>query len=149
MLRVSQLAGFGGIAGAIQFPTGASTGSTSNSDLSNKTVAFATDGSLTYTAGGASALSPAGWFLPPAAGIGSSYWVRANSITLSGTTTNRATVGPAGWVSISTAPAYGLRATSTGTSGTTTATVNYSIASDVAGTNVLGTASFTVVITYA
>ena len=129
----------------ILFPAGTTSASTSSSDLSNKTVTFNSNGSLTYSAGGASALSPNGWATPTRTGAGSRYWIKANSITLGGVTSPRATVGTIGsWIALSTAPAFGLKATSTGATGTTTATVNYSIASDASGSNIIGTASFVV-----
>jgi len=136
-------------AGIVTFPTGTTSGSTSSSDLSNKTVTFNSDGSLSYTAGLSAALSPTGWFDPIVTDIGNNYWIKANSITLSGTTSPRTTVGTIGsWIALSSAPAFGLKATSTGGTGTTTATVNYSIASDSGGTNILGTASFAVQMGY-
>lgn len=128
----------------IQFPTGTASGAGSSSDLSNKVVNFATDGSLTFT-GISGPLSPTGWATPVTAGIGSSYWIRFNSITLGGVTTARAAVGTTGtWLALSTLREAGLKAVSTGTTGTSTATVSYSIASDSGGTNIIGSGSYVV-----
>jgi hypothetical protein len=138
----------------IVFPTGTTSAFTSSSDLSLKTVAFNSDGSLSYSTGGGglpASLSPNAWATPTQANIGASYWIRLNTLVLSGTTASRnpifnAAVG--GWESLSVQRLFGFVATTTGQTGTTTATINYSIASDSGGINVLGSQSFVIQVSY-
>ena len=93
-------------------------------DWAVASISFLNDGTLGGVAGD--------WYAPTSAGIGASYWIRA---TLSSGNT------PAGaalntWHSLSTARGWSLSQT---TQGSKSCTLNISIASDSAGTNIVST----------
>jgi hypothetical protein len=125
----------------IVFPIGSTSETTSKSDTTDKIVTFNSDGSLSYSTGGnglSATLSPNEWATSPPAdqGLLGSYYIRLNTLVLSGTTASRAIVTNAtfpdgfgfNWDSLSTPKYFGLRATTVGQAGVTIATVNYSIA---------------------
>lgn len=143
----------------VVFPTGTTTETTLKSDMTNKIVTFNSDGSLTYSSGLTTTLSPNGWVVPPQTGIGNNYYIRLNVLALTGITTSRTIVTnctlpdpvtQANWDSLSTPRYFGLRATSVNQLGTTYATVGYSIAR-LNGLiyEVLGSESFVIQVSYA
>ncbi len=144
----------------ILFPAGTTSETTSKSDTTDKIVTFNVDGSLSYSTGGnglSATLSPNAWATPILAGLGNSYAIRLNTLVLSGTTASRAPVfnaaAPDGfqtnWSQLNTPRYFGFRATTVGQAGTTTATINYSIASYTGlFYNVIGSGEFVIQVTY-
>lgn len=77
------------------------------------------------------------WYTPTTAGIGNSYWVRAT--VTSGVTPTTGTVGS--WLALSSNQTWTV--TQPGEDGITASVLSISIASDSGGSNILATASYT------
>jgi hypothetical protein len=93
-------------------------------------VTLGSDGVITYLSNDI-AKNDKRWYAPPTAGIGSSYWVLASSsATLSSGTLNS-------WVALGSSPAWILTRTPGQGVGTSSASIQFLIADDSAGTNIV------------
>ena len=104
------------------------------------TLAFATDGTWQFD-GYATGLVDGSWATPTTAGIGSGYWVRWTRTFFSGGSGNSASAS-SGWQQLSSA-----RTITVSTGGTAICQADYTleIATDSSGTNVVATASTSIV----
>lgn len=126
---LNQLLGSGG--GTVVSPLGIT--ANANGAAVSATVNFLNDGTLSFVSTGGSNSAQPGWFTPPTTSVGSQYWINF-SIT-SGVFS--ATPGTAGtWISLSATATF----RNTAAAGSTrVGQASFSIASDAAGANVVGT----------
>ena len=126
------------------------TQTTSSSDLSIRGFTLRTDGYTYDYANSSESVTFANWGSPVGStGAGNNYWARVTAtttdptpgLTLQGSTRNT-------WLQLNTARSFGYRKTTTGTTGTNEVEFQVEIATDAAGSNVVGTVLWTVRRTY-
>lgn len=101
------------------------------------TVYFNPDGSITTWAtsgaGGDDSMDGDTWFAPAKAGVGAGYWL--NAVLASGTAPTSGTMGA--WTQLSSAQSYTYNSGTGGVVSTRYGTIDFKVASDAAGTNVV------------
>lgn len=101
------------------------------------TVNFNADGSITTSSSigstGSDDVDGDTWFAPPASGVGAQYWL--NAVLASGSTPTSGTMGA--WTQLSSAQSYNYNSGTGGAVSSRAGTIDFKVASDSGGTNVV------------